>query len=61
MPVNKDAHLVPNVLDKEKLEQQPTRDGYGLGVTEAGKKDPNVVMLCADLSESTKKSFPTAT
>jgi len=63
MPINKTAKLVPNVLEKEKLEQKPTRDGFGLGVVEAGKKDPNVVVLCADLSESTRaqmfeKEFP---
>ena len=63
MPVNKSAHLVPNILEKEKLEAKPTRDGFGLGVVEAGKKDPNVVVICADLSESTRaqmfqKEFP---
>lgn len=63
MPINKNAKLVPNVLEKDKLEQKPTRDGFGLGAVEAGKKDPNVVVLCADLSESTRaqmfqKEFP---
>ncbi len=63
MPVNKAAKLVPNILDKAKMEAKPTRDGFGLGVVEAGKKDPNVVVLCADLSESTRaqmfqKEFP---
>ncbi len=63
MPVNKLAHLVPNVLDKEKLERKSTRDGFGLGVVEAGKADPNVVVLCADLTISTqaemfRKAFP---
>ena len=63
MPIAKSAYLVPNVLDKKKMEMTATRDGYGLGVTEAGKKDPNVVVLCADLSESTRsltfqKEFP---
>lgn len=63
MPVSKAAKLVPNILDKAKLESKPTRDGFGLGVVEAGKADPNVVVLCADLSESTRaqmfqKEFP---
>lgn len=63
MPIVSSAKLVANVLDKEKLEQKPTRDGFGLGVVEAGKADPNVVVLCADLSESTRaqmfeKEFP---
>lgn len=41
-------------MDKSKLERKPTRDGYGRGVVEAGKIDPNVVVLCADLAESTR-------
>ncbi len=41
----------------------PTRDGFGTGTVEAGKADPRVVVLCADLSESTRaewfeKEFP---
>ena len=33
---------------------KPTRDGYGMGVVEAGKRDERVVVLCADLTESTR-------
>ena len=45
------------------IEKKPTRDGFGAGVVEAGKADPNVVVLCADLKESTRaewfeKEFP---
>lgn len=45
------------------IEQAPTRDGYGKGVVEAGEKDERVVVLCADLAESTrshwfKEKFP---
>lgn len=63
MSINKKANLVENVLDLEKLEQAPIRNGYGEGLVEAGKKYPNVVALCADLTESTrtepfKKAFP---
>lgn len=41
----------------------PTRDGYGKGLVEVGEKDERVVVLCADLSESTrslwfKEKFP---
>jgi len=41
----------------------PTRDGFGTGVVEAGKADAKVVVLCADLKESTRaeefeKIFP---
>jgi transketolase len=44
-------------------EAKPTRDGYGLGLVAAGKKNKNVVVLDADLSDSTrsewfKKEFP---
>ena len=40
-----------------------TRDGFGTGVVEAGHANPNVVVLCADLKESTRaevfeKEFP---
>lgn len=50
-------------LFNAKIEQKPTRDGYGLGVVDAAGKNPNVVVLCADLTESTrnldfKKKFP---
>lgn len=63
MSINKKANLVENVLDLEKLEQVPIRNGYGEGLVEAGKKYPNVVALCADLTESTRteafaKKFP---
>lgn len=63
MPVAKEAKLVKNLLGEEKIERVPTRDGYGEGLVEAGKKDPNVVVLCADLSDSTRslmfqKVFP---
>lgn len=55
--------LVSNLLDAKNIAQKPTRDGYGEGLVEAGKKDPRVVVLCADLTESTrslafKKTFP---
>ena len=36
------------------VEQSPTRNGYGEGVVVAGEADPNVVVLCADLTESTR-------
>lgn len=63
MPVNPKANLVPNVLDYVKLEQKPTRDGYGQGLVLAGEADKRVVVLCADLTESTrslafKQKFP---
>lgn len=61
--IKKDAHLVENIFDLDAVEQGPTRDGFGKGVVEAGEKDVNVVLLCADLAESTrshwfKEKFP---
>lgn len=38
----------------DKIEQSPTRNGYGDGLVEAGEKNKNVVVLCADLKESTR-------
>ena len=45
------------------IEKAPTRDGFGKGTIEAGKADARVVVLCADLAESTRaewfqKEFP---
>ena len=39
-----------------KLEKTATRDGYGDGVVEAGEKDENVVVLSADVTESTRSN-----
>lgn len=60
--INPHAKLVENVFDA-KIDKKPTRDGFGLGTVEAGKENPNVVVLCADLAESTRaewfqKEFP---
>ncbi len=52
--INKDAHLVDNLLDSKNIQMVPTRDGFGKGLVEAGEKDQRVVALCADLSESTR-------
>ncbi len=55
--------LSKDLYQKEKLEQRPTRDGYGEGLVELGRKNPDIVVLCADLTDSTrsewfKKEFP---
>ena len=60
--LNPELHLNPNLFDLD-VEQKPIRDGYGDGLVLAGEADPNVVALCADLSESTRtepfaKKFP---
>lgn len=54
MSANPNAKLVPNILDLKSLEQKPIREGFGLGLVEAADANPNVVGLCADLTESTK-------
>lgn len=45
--------LNPKIFDAD-VEQKPTRDGYGTGVLIAGEADERVVVLCADLKESTR-------
>lgn len=60
--LNNKLKLNPKLFEKE-VEQAPTRNGYGEGLVEAGEQDDKVVVLCADLTESTrsdafKKKFP---
>ena len=60
--INPNAKLNPKLFNPD-VEQKPTRDGYGEGLVLAGKENPNVVVLCADLSDSTRsamfqKEFP---
>ena len=60
MKMNKKVYLIE---DLSKAEKVPTRDGYGKGLVDAGEKDERVVVLCADLAESTrchwfKEKFP---
>jgi len=51
--INREAYLVRELFD-EKIKQVPTRNGYGDGLVDAGRSDKNVVVLCADLTESTR-------
>lgn len=56
-------NVVEKVFDIKSLDQKPTRNGYGDGLVELGKTHPNVVVLCADLTESTRseafaKAYP---
>ncbi len=60
--LNKNLFLNEKMFD-EKVELSPTRDGYGHGLVELAEKDPNIVVLSADLTESTRseefaKKFP---
>ncbi len=60
--------LIPEEQLNQKLfdadvEQEPIRKGFGKGLLKAGGENPNVVGLCADLTESTtmhlfKEKFP---
>ncbi len=60
--LNPELKLNPKIFSDD-LELIPTRDGYGKGVVASGEANPNVVVLCADLTESTRseefsKKFP---
>ncbi len=62
--IKPEAQLTASSFADAKLEQVPTRDGYGKGLLKAGEQDERVVVLCADLAESTrslefKEKFPT--
>ena len=39
---------------KADVKQVPTRNGFGEGLVEAGRRNKNVVGICADLAESTR-------
>lgn len=52
-----------NKIFKEDIELKPIRHGYGEGLVVAGEENSQVVVLCADLTESTrsvdfKNKFP---
>ena len=47
-------HLQEALKTGSDLEQVPTRNGYGEGLLEAGRRDKRVVALCCDLTESTR-------
>lgn len=60
--LNKDLKLNEKLFNQD-VEQKATRDGFGEALVELGEKDSNVVVLTADLSESTRtdgfeKKFP---
>ena len=60
--VNPKAHLSEKLFHDE-IEKVPTRNGYGEGLVAAGEENKQVVVLCADLTESTRseafqKKFP---
>ncbi len=58
-----DAAKLSAKIFADDIEKKATRDGFGTGVIIAGHSDERVVVLCADLKESTRaeqfeKEFP---
>ena len=51
--LNPNLKLNLNIFNPD-VEQKATREGYGDGLVELGESNPNVVVLSADLTESTK-------
>lgn len=51
--LNQELKLQPNLLSQNG-EMAATRDGFGAALLELGESNPNVVVLCADLAESTR-------
>src|SRR6185369_16744441 len=61
--ISPSARLSSKIFSDD-IQKASTRDGFGTGVVEAGKADERVVVLCADLKESTRAEafeheFPT--
>ncbi|PIR24541.1 transketolase [Candidatus Campbellbacteria bacterium CG11_big_fil_rev_8_21_14_0_20_44_21] len=54
--LNESQKLNPKIFDND-VEKAYTRDGYGKGVVELGEKDERIVVLCADLAESTRSHW----
>lgn len=53
--LTKGAKLKKNCLDKD-VEMVSTREGFGQGLVELGEKNEQIVVLSADLTDSTKTS-----
>jgi transketolase len=51
--LNPSLHLNTKIFDED-VEQKATRDGFGEALVTLGETNPNVVVLTADLSESTR-------
>ena len=54
--LNQQLKLNPKMFDKD-IEQKPIREGFGEGLLAAAEKDPRIVGLCADLTDSTKMNL----
>ena len=53
--LNNSAKLKRNTLSKD-VDIVATRDGYGMGLVELGEENDKVVVLCGDLTESTRSA-----
>jgi transketolase len=51
--INSEAKLSPHIFEAE-IERQATREGFGDGLLIAAEKNPNVVVLSADVARSTR-------
>lgn len=51
----KEAHLSTTTL-RHDVHMAATRDGYGTAITQLGAEQESVVVLCADLTESTRNN-----
>ncbi len=52
--LNSEMKLKDELLDFDKLDLVPVRNGFGEGLVQAADADESVVALCADLTESTR-------
>lgn len=54
--LNPKAKLSTKIFKRD-IEKVPTRNGYGEGLVAAGEEDERVVVLCADVTESTRSLY----
>jgi len=54
--MNDKMYLVAEIRNKD-IKREPTRDGMGRGLVEAGKRYDQIVVICADLSGSTRMEW----
>lgn len=54
--INNKLFLSEKIFKKD-IETKHMRDGFGLGLLEAGRIDPRIVVLSADLKDSTKANY----
>src|SRR5690349_3712827 len=49
--------MTTGILLPEKVEMKKTREGFGRALVDLGERDPRIVVLVGDLTESTMVSF----